>query len=53
VLVDGKHITLQIWDTAGQERFKGLSRIYFRNAADAVLFVFVLTEPSTFASLEF
>jgi small GTP-binding protein len=50
--VDGKQVALQIWDTAGQERFGGLSGLYFRRA-DAALFVFALTDPSSFKSLDF
>jgi small GTP-binding protein len=48
--VDGQRVNLQIWDTAGQERFNGLSAIYFRDA-DAALFVFALTDASSFQSL--
>jgi small GTP-binding protein len=40
----------QIWDTAGQERFGEIVGAYFRGA-DALLLVYDVTAPPTFASL--
>ncbi|XP_060531092.1 ras-related protein Rab-33B-like [Cylas formicarius] len=50
--LDGEVIKLQLWDTAGQERFRSsIMRSYYRNA-DAVILVYDVTNPATFASLE-
>ena len=46
-----RKITLHIWDTAGQEQFRGINRMYYRNAAGAIL-VFDLTRLETFTKLE-
>ena len=46
-----RKITLHIWDTAGQEKFRGINRMYYRNAAGAIL-VFDLTRLETFTKLE-
>ena len=44
-------VNLQIWDTAGQERFRTITTSYYRSA-DAIMLVFDLTEPASFASLD-
>lgn len=45
-------IKLQLWDTAGQERFRrSMVPHYYRNA-HAVVFVYDVTRPETFDSLE-
>lgn len=46
-----RKVTLHIWDTAGQEKFRGINRMYYRNAAGAIL-VFDLTRLETFKKLE-
>ena len=44
-------VQLQLWDTAGQERFrKSMVPHYYRNA-HAVVFVYDVTKPESFASL--
>ena len=48
---DSTHVDMQIWDTAGQERFRSLTPIYFQNA-DAGVFVFDVSNPSTFQNLD-
>ncbi|CAN9510805.1 unnamed protein product [Ophioblennius macclurei] len=49
--LDGERIKLQLWDTAGQERFrKSLVQHYYRNV-HAVLFVYDVSCPSSFAGL--
>ena len=44
-------VKLNIWDTAGQERYRGLAKMYYRDASAAVL-VFDLTQPKSFLSLQ-
>lgn len=45
-------VKLQLWDTAGQERFRrSMVPHYYRNA-HAVVFVYDVTRPETFDSLE-
>lgn len=48
---NSSNIDMQIWDTAGQERFRSLTPIYFQNA-DAGVFVFDISQPSTFHHLD-
>ncbi|KAF7285326.1 hypothetical protein GWI33_011119 [Rhynchophorus ferrugineus] len=49
--VDGENVTLEFWDTAGQERFReSMLKSYYRNA-HAVVFVYDVSEPTTFHSL--
>lgn len=48
--IEDKRVKLQVWDTAGQERFRGLCRQFYRSAK-AVLFVYDVTEPSSFQQL--
>ena len=31
VVIEGKHVKLEIWDTAGQERFKSIVASYYKN----------------------
>ncbi|XP_044749933.1 ras-related protein Rab-33B-like [Coccinella septempunctata] len=50
--IDDEKITLQLWDTAGQERFrKTMVRHYYRNA-NAVVFVYDVTNSASFDSLK-
>ena len=46
-----RKITLHIWDTAGQEHFRGINRMYYRNASGAIL-VFDLTNLESFKKLD-
>lgn len=48
--VGDKSVKLQLWDTAGQERYKSVSLQFFR-LANAVIFVFDVTDPDSFLSL--
>ena len=39
-------IKISLWDTAGSERFKAINRIYYRDAAAAVI-VYDITRSDT------
>ena len=47
----GHKIKFQIWDTAGQERFRSLAKIFYQNAAVAVL-VYDITRRDSFEKLK-
>lgn len=47
LMVDNKHIALQLWDTAGQERFRSIAKSYFRKA-DGVLLLYDVTCETSF-----
>ena len=47
---DGRAAELQFWDTAGQERFAAPPALTYR-AADAIIFVYDITEPPTYAAM--
>ena len=50
--LDKEHkIKFQIWDTAGQERFRSLAKIFYQNAAVAVL-VYDITRRDSFEKLK-
>ena len=50
--IDSEHkIKFQIWDTAGQERFRSLAKIFYQNAAVAVL-VYDITRRDSFEKLK-
>jgi Ras-related protein Rab-5C len=50
--IDPEHkIKFQIWDTAGQERFRSLAKIFYQNAAVAVL-VYDITRRESFEKLK-
>ena len=50
--IDPEHkIKFQIWDTAGQERFRSLAKIFYQNAAVAVL-VYDITRRDSFQKLK-
>ena len=50
--LDDEHkIKFQIWDTAGQERFRSLAKIFYQNAAVAVL-VYDITRRDSFEKLK-
>lgn len=46
----GVTLTLQIWDTAGQEKFRSINKIFYKDAAVAIL-VYDITKESTFEQL--
>ena len=46
-----KKIKFQIWDTAGQERFLSLAKIFYQNAAVAVL-VYDITRRESFDKIK-
>ncbi|GAA0140986.1 small GTPase [Lithospermum erythrorhizon] len=37
LIIDDRHVTLQVWDTAGQERFQSLGVAFYRGADCCVL----------------
>ncbi len=50
--IDSEHkIKFQIWDTAGQERFRSLAKIFYQNAAVAIL-VYDITRRDSFEKLK-
>ena len=51
VNINGNIINLQIWDTAGQERYKSITTNFLKGA-DGVLFVYDITQKSSFDSLK-
>jgi len=50
IVLDERHIALQLWDTAGQERFQSLGMAFYRGA-DACLLVYDITDFSSFEGL--
>ena len=46
-----KSIKFEIWDTAGQEKYRALTKIFFKNAAVAIL-VYDITIPDSFYELK-
>ena len=48
---DGNEITLQLWDTAGQEAYKGLAKIYYKNAVGAII-VYDITNKKSFEEIK-
>ena len=50
ILIDDKHISLQVWDTAGQERFQSLGMAFYRGA-DACVLVYDITNLKSFESI--
>ena len=49
--IEEHKIKFQIWDTAGQERFRSLAKIFYQNAAVAVL-VYDITRRDSFEKLQ-
>ena len=47
---EGSDYSIAIWDTAGMEQYRAINRIYYRDAAAAIL-VFDFTSRDTFTSL--
>jgi small GTP-binding protein len=50
-LVDSSEVRLLLWDTVGQERFRGITPMYYRNAAAAIV-VYSIAHPETFDSVD-
>ena len=44
-------VNLNIWDTTGQERFKSITKSFF-NGANGIVFVYDITESSTFSGVK-
>ena len=44
-------LTFQIWDTAGQERYRGLAKIFYKDA-DIVILVYDITRKETYDELK-
>lgn len=51
VMIDDRHVTMQIWDTAGQERFQSLGVAFYRGA-DCCVLVYDVTSQQSFRNLE-
>ncbi len=47
VQVGDKRVKLVIWDTAGQEKYHALAKVYYQNAAGALL-VYDVTDQDSF-----
>lgn len=50
VVLNQKHITLQLWDIAGHERFGSMTRVYYKYATAAIV-VYDLSRPTTLHSV--
>lgn len=46
-----KSLQYDIWDTAGQERYRGLAKIFYKDAAIAIL-VYDITKRKTFEEVK-
>jgi Ras-related protein Rab-5C len=51
LVVDGVEVKFNIWDTAGQERFHAIAKVYYRDAAAAIL-VYDITNAASFEGLK-
>jgi Ras-related protein Rab-7A len=51
LVVDGKHVFLQLWDTAGQERCMALSNSFYRGT-DFCFLVYDISDEISFQNLE-
>jgi small GTP-binding protein len=47
IVINKRLVRLLIWDTAGQERYRGITPMYYRNSAAAVI-IYSIAERSTF-----
>ena len=48
---NGKTIKFEIWDTAGQEKYRSLTKIFYKDAAAAIL-VYDITRKGSFYALK-
>ena len=48
---EGKAIKFEIWDTAGQEQYRSLTKIFYKDAAAAIL-VYDITRKDSFFELK-
>lgn len=48
---NGDEIVLQLWDTAGQEAYKGLTKLYFKNAY-GIIIVYDITRRDSFDEIK-
>ena len=46
-----KKLSFQIWDTAGQEKYRGLAKIFYKDA-DIIILVYDITRKITFNELK-
>jgi Ras-related protein Rab-5C len=51
LVVDGVEVKFNIWDTAGQERFHAIAKVYYRDAAAAIL-VYDITNAASYEGLK-
>ena len=52
IIIDNNHkIKFQLWDTAGQERFRSLAKVFYQNAAAAIL-VYDITRKNSFDNIK-
>ena len=47
----GKKIQFQIWDTAGQEKYRGLTKIFYKDAKIVIL-VYDITKKQSFDEIK-
>ena len=50
IIINDHKIKFQIWDTAGQEKFRSLAKIFYQNAAAAIL-VYDITRRDSFDNI--
>ena len=51
VTKNGKEIKLQLWDTAGQERYRGITKLFYKNAA-GIIIVYDITRRDSFDEIK-
>ena len=51
VVIDGKSISVDIWDTAGQEKYRGMGKMFYKDAY-IVLFIYDITDKESFKELQ-
>ena len=51
LIIENKHVSMQIWDTAGQEKFHSLQGVFYKGA-DGCLIVYDITDPDSFQGIE-
>ena len=49
--IDGKSISVDIWDTAGQEKYRGMGKMFYKEAY-IVLFIYDITDKDSFKELQ-